>query len=95
MTNLSSDFGGPTQLMAAFSPDNSFLGLLADSPAGLYVRADGSWMSLSSDNRVFSGAQVLDVDDDYLDFFDKLDQRGTEPTYDQTSSYALSDDGGS
>lgn len=89
---LSDDFGGDTQLMVAFNGEDEFLGLLADSPAGLFGRADEHWVTVSPENRYFIGAVTYDVEDDFLEFFDKLDAKGIEPTLKQAMAYADKDE---
>lgn len=89
---LSDDFGGDTQLMAAFNEKDECLGLLADSPAGLFCRADDHWVTVSTENRYFIGAVLYDVEDDFLEFFDKLDAKGIEPTLKQVTAYADKED---
>jgi hypothetical protein len=75
-------------LMMAFDDKEDPLGLLYTDDTGLYVRAEGQWFVITADNQEFEGAEVVDVDRDFLDFFDKLDAKGSEPTYKQTQKYA-------
>lgn len=76
-------------LMMAFDAKEEPLGLLYGDDTGMFVRAEGQWFIITADNREFDGALVVDVDSDFLDFFDKLDAKGSDPTYKQTQKYAL------
>lgn len=89
---LADDFGGQAELLAAFNSEETFMGLLASSDSGMTVRADGGWHTLSPSNRFFLGATIFTVDDDFLEFFDRLDSKGTEPTLKQVLSFAVEED---
>lgn len=89
---LADDFGGQAELLAAFNSEETFMGLLASSDSGMSVRADGGWATISPSNRAFLGATIFTVDDDFLEFFDKLDSKGTEPTLKQVLSFAVADE---
>lgn len=83
------DFNGEVTYMVAYNDDDEFLGLLIDSQAGMFGRANTSWISVTGDNTVFAGANVIFVDEDFLEFFDKLESKGTEPTLKQAKSYIV------
>jgi hypothetical protein len=88
-----SDFGGDVELLAAFNMnDDTFIGVLAMSDAGAYVRADGQWHSLEGNNQAFLGSKVVTVQEQFLDLFDKMDEKGSAPTTDQALSYAVDED---
>lgn len=89
---VSDDFGGDVQLTVAFNSKNTFMGLLAESEAGLHARGDGRWFRVTPDNRFFIGAQVVDVDEKFLAEYDKLDAEGVEPTLEQVEPYIISDE---
>ena len=91
--SLSDDFGGDVELLAAFQMnEESFIGLLAMSDAGSFVRADGQWHMLGENNAAFIGSRVVTVDEQFLDLFDILDKKGNTPTADQALSFAVEDD---
>lgn len=91
--SLTSDFGGDVELLAAFNMnDDSFIGLLAMSDAGAFVRADGQWHSLEGNNQAFMGSKVVTVQEQFLDLFDKMDEKGVVPTTDQALRYAIDED---
>jgi hypothetical protein len=89
---LADDFGGTPELLAAFNGEEDFVGLLASSDNGMSVRADNNWHTMSPSNRFFLGATIFPVDEDFLEFFDRLDSKGTEPTLKQVLSFAVEDD---
>ena len=83
------EFAGEVTYMVAYSDDDEFIGLLIDSQAGMFGRASGSWITVTGSSQAFAGANIIYVDPDFLDFFDKLDQKGTEPTMKQAKSYIV------
>lgn len=89
---LSEEFNGPVTLMVAYTDDDEFIGVLADSQAGTFARVGGGWATITPSNRMIAGANVVDVDEDILDFVDKLESRGSEPTLKQALSYATKDE---
>lgn len=90
---LSDDFGGDVELLAAFQMnEDTFIGLLAMSDAGSFVRADGQWHTLGGNNAAFIGSRVVTVDEQFLVLFDMLDKKGNTPTPEQALSYAVEDD---
>lgn len=83
------DFNGEVTYMVAYNDDDEFVGLLLDSESGIYGRASGSWFTVTGDNPQFSGINIMYVDEDFLEFFDKLDSKGNEPTMKQANSYIV------
>ena len=91
--SLTSEFGGDVEVLAAFNMnDDSFIGVLAMTDAGAFVRADGSWHSLEGNDSAFLGSKVVTVQEQFLDMFDKMDAKGAAPTTDQALSYAVDED---
>ena len=76
----------------AFDDNEEAIGLLMDSEIGRSVRSEGSWHKLSQYNEAFEGAEVVQVDEDFMSFFDKLDAKGIEPTYKQVKAYEIEDE---
>lgn len=88
-----SEFGGDVELLAAFNMnDDTFIGVVAMSDAGAFVRADGQWHSLEGNEQAFMGSKVVTVQDQFLDLFDKMDAKGAAPTTDQALSYAVDEE---
>lgn len=81
------DFNGPVTLMAASNDDKQFMGLIAVSQGGMYARGDGAWHTITEDNPYFAGVNVIDVDSESVDLFDKLDAKGLQPTIEQMAAY--------
>ncbi len=91
--SLTSDFGGDVELLAAFNMnDDTFIGVLAMSDAGAFVRADGQWIPLGGNNAAYLGSKVVTVQEQFLDLFDKMDEKGTVPTTDQALNYAVDEE---
>lgn len=88
----SEDFNGEVTYMVAYNDDNEFIGLLVDSQAGMFGRANGGWITVTGNSRAFAGANIMYVDDDFLEFFDKLESKGSEPTFKQAKSYIVDPD---
>lgn len=80
------------QYLMAFDENEEAIGLLRDTESGLFARSQGRWFTITEENPAFDGAQVVQVDDDFLDFYDRLDSKGNEPTYKQAQSYAVEDE---
>ena len=90
--SLTADFGGDVEILAAFAQDDTFIGVLAMSDAGAFVRADGQWVPMGENNAAYVGSKVVEVQEQFLDLFDKLDEKGNTPSTDQALSYAVEDD---
>lgn len=73
---------------AAISPQDEFIGLLQEADGALTVRAEGNWITIGLDNTFFNGASIVPLEDDVVDFFDKLESKRTEPTTKQIMAYA-------
>lgn len=81
------------QLFMMFDDDKEPLGLVLSTEVGRFVRSDERWFSLPSSNRSFEGAEMVEVEEDFLKFYDKLDLKGKNPpTYDQTQAYEIEDE---
>lgn len=74
-------------LLMAFDREEKPLGLLLDDKSGMFTRADGHWLVVTPSNGYFNGAEIVEVEEGFLDFFDKLDAKGSEPTYKQVLAY--------
>lgn len=74
--------------MMAFNDNEEALALLRDDESGLYVRADGQWFTVPMGSTEFDGVEVVEVEDDFLAFYDKLDAKRTEPSYKQVQAFA-------
>jgi hypothetical protein len=90
--SLSADFGSDVDLLAAFTQDDTFIGVLAMSDAGAFVRADGQWIPMGENNAAYIGSKVVEVQEQFLDLFDKLDSKNSAPSTDQALSYAIDED---
>ena len=87
------EFGGDVEILAAFNMnDDTFIGVLAMTDAGAFVRADGQWHSLEGNDSAYLGSKVVSVQEQFLDMFDKMDEKGAAPTTDQALSYAVDED---
>lgn len=75
-------------LLAAFDNDEKSIGLLLSDESGMYVRGDGHWFAVTKQNTKFDGANVVEVEEDFLDLYDKLETKGTAPTYSQAEAHA-------
>lgn len=76
----------------AFNDEEEPLGLVLDTDTATQVREDGRWMTLPEDSNALDGVEIVEVEDEFLDFYDKLNARGTEPTYKQTFAYEKSEE---
>lgn len=81
------------QLMMMFDEDKEPLGLVLSTEVGRFVRTDERWFTLPKSNMRFEGAEVIEVEEEFLKFYDKLDSKGKNPpTYDQTQAYEIEDE---
>lgn len=83
------DFNGEVTYMVAYGDDDDFIGLLIDSAAGMFARANGGWITVTGENQAFANSNILFVDEDFLEFFDKLEAKNSEPTVKQAKSYIV------
>ena len=86
------DFNGDVKIMAASNDADEFVGLLVDSLAGLFVRADQEWHTVGPNNPTFVGVSLHYLDPDAVAFYDKIEAKGKEPTLDQMLAFADEDE---
>lgn len=79
-----------TDFYMAFTMDDEYpIGLLQINDEGTYVRGLGVWNLLSPDIRQFDDSEVVNVNEDFIEYFDMLDSRDKLPTYKQTKKFAV------
>lgn len=79
-----------TDLYMAFRMDDQWpVGLLDINDDDTLMRGLGQWTPLSEDNRLFDDVEVVNVSEDFVSFFDMLDERDKLPTYKQTSKFVI------
>lgn len=76
-------------LMAAFDEDESFMGLLLSAQGMLFTRDSGSWHVMPSGSRFYDGAEVVEVEQEFMDLYDKLASKGKMPTYKQAHAFEV------
>jgi len=82
-----------SNLYMAFDSDTEDqIGLLQIQDNGQLMRGLGEWTPVSSYNHHFDDADIVNVSDDFIKFFDMLDDRDNLPTFQQTRKYAISDE---
>ena len=80
---------GDRVLYMAFDDNEEPVGLLLDHSSGMYVRDKGHWKALGPRNPYYSDVEIVKVTDDFLAYFDKLDGKNSDPSYEDTQSYAV------
>lgn len=76
-------------LMAAFDEDEGFKGLLLSAQNMLFTRDSGSWHVMPSASRFYDGAEVIEVEQEFMDLYDKLASKGKMPTYKQAHAFEI------
>lgn len=68
-----------------------FYGLIYSSQAGVYLRSSGGWHVYPQDDESLDGYESIDVNGDFLAFYDELESAGEQPTREQVLDYAQED----
>lgn len=76
-------------LMAAFDEDESFMGLLLSAQDMLFTRDSGGWHVMPPSSRFYDGAEVIEVEPEFMDLYDKLAPKGKWPTYKQARAFEI------
>ena len=69
--------------------DDGFVGILADSADGFYVREGEAWHTIGRGNTKFYGVPLFEVSDGAVDLLDSLNSKDVEPSYKQIAKYAV------
>ena len=64
------------------------VGLLQITDEDTSARGLGQWFPLSTDNTVFEDVDLINVSEEFLEFFDMIENKDRLPTYKQTQKYA-------
>lgn len=81
------------KLYMMFDDEREPLGLVLVTEQGRFVRSDENWFTLPASNMRFEGAEIIEVEEDFVKFYDKLDTKGKNPpTFNQTEAYEIEDE---
>lgn len=71
--------------------DYTFVGLFSELGSDLNVRDEGAWISVGTNRGFYDNDPIsVDVTDKFVNLFDKLNSRNSQPTYEQAQQYAVS-----
>lgn len=74
------------------NPDSpEFVGVFSEVGTDMSVRDEGTWVPVGTNRGFYDNDPIsVDVTDKFVDLFDKLNSRNSEPTYEQAQQYAVS-----
>lgn len=74
------------------NPDSpEFIGVFSEVGIDMSVRDEGAWIPVGTNRGFYDNDPIsVDVTDKFVDLFDKLNSRNSEPTYEQAQQYAVS-----